>query len=151
MALNLRNADEVEAAANRMATLGNELLVEKMVQGAMAELIIGLTRDPQFGLALVIGAGGMFTELLKDSVTLLLPTSQDEITRALKTLRIWKVIEGFRGKSGDQTATFAAIESVCAFAEAYKDSIEELDINPLFVLPQGAVAADALIKFRKQT
>ena len=151
VALNLRNADEVEAAANRMATLGNELLVEKMVQGAMAELIIGLTRDPQFGLALVIGAGGMFTELLKDSVTLLLPTSQDEITRALKTLRIWKVIEGFRGKSGDQTATFAAIESVCAFAEAYKDSIEELDINPLFVLPQGAVAADALIKFRKQT
>ena len=148
VALNLRNAEEVKAAATHMAKLGNELLIEKMVQGAVAELIIGLTRDPQFGLALVIGAGGIFTELLKDSVTLLLPTTQDEISRALKTLRIWKLIEGFRGKSGDQDATIAAIESICAFAAAYKDLIEELDINPLFVLSSGAVAADALIKFR---
>ena len=149
VALNLRTAEEVEAAAARMATLGDELLIEKMVQGAVAELIIGLTRDPQFGLALVIGAGGIFTELLKDSVTLLLPTTQDEIIRALKSLRVWKLIEGYRGKSGDQAATIAAIESVCAFAAAYKAHIEELDINPLFVLPQGAIAADALIKMRK--
>ena len=149
VALNLRTAEEVEAAAARMATLGDELLIEKMVQGAVAELIIGLTRDPQFGLALVIGAGGIFTELLKNSVTLLLPTTQDEIIRALKSLRVWKLIEGYRGKSGDQAATIAAIESVCAFAAAYKAHIEELDINPLFVLPQGAIAADALIKMRK--
>jgi acetate---CoA ligase (ADP-forming) len=149
VALNLRNAEEVEVAATRMANLGNELLIEKMVQGAVAELIVGLTRDPQFGLALVIGAGGIFTELLKDSITLLLPTNRDEIIRALKTLRIWKLIEGFRGKSGDQAATIAAIESVCAFAAAYQDHIEELDVNPLFVLPQGAIAADALIKMRK--
>ncbi len=149
VALNLRNAAEVEAAAARMAKLGDEFLVEKMVQGAVAELIVGLTRDPQFGLALVIGAGGIFTELLKDSVTLLLPTTEIEILRALKSLRIWKLIEGFRGKSGNQVATLEAIKSVCAFAAAYKNQIEELDINPLFILPKGAVAADALIKMRK--
>jgi acyl-CoA synthetase (NDP forming) len=149
VALNLGNAEEVTAAAHRMAKLSNELLVEKMVEGAVAELIIGLTLDPQFGLALVIGAGGIFTELLKDSVTLLLPTNKDEIIRALKKLRVWKLIEGFRGKSGDQAAIIAAIESITAFAAAYKDHIEELDINPLFVLPNGAVAADALIKMRK--
>ncbi len=148
VALNLRNAAEVEASATRMAKLGNEFLIEKMVQGAVAELIIGLTRDPQFGLALVIGAGGIFTELLKDSVTLILPTTETEILRALKSLRIWKLIEGFRGKSGDQKATLEAIKSVCAFAATYKDQIEELDINPLFILPKGAVAADALIKMR---
>jgi acetate---CoA ligase (ADP-forming) len=148
VALNLRDAAEVEAAAKRMSKLGSELLIEKMVEGSVAELIIGLTRDPQFGLALVIGAGGIFTELLKDSVTLLLPCSESEILRALKTLRIWKLIEGFRGKSGDQQATVEAIKSICKFAEAYKDQIEELDINPLFVLPKGAVAADALIKLR---
>jgi acetate---CoA ligase (ADP-forming) len=148
VALNLRNAAEVETAASRMSKLGSELLIEKMVEGSVAELIIGLTRDPQFGLALVIGAGGIFTELLKDSVTLLLPCSESEILRALKTLRIWKLIEGFRGKSGDQAATVEAIKSICKFAEAYKDQIEELDINPLFVLPKGAVAADALIKLR---
>jgi acetate---CoA ligase (ADP-forming) len=111
-------------------------------------LIVGLTRDLQFGLALVIGAGGIFTELLKDSVTLLLPCTDDEIIRALKKLKIWRLIEGFRGKSGDQAATIAAIKSVATFADAYKDQIEELDINPLFVLPNGAVAADALIRIR---
>ena len=149
VSLNLRTPEEVEATATRLSKLGDEFLIEKMVRGAVAELIIGLTRDPQFGLALVIGAGGIFTELLRDSVTLLLPTNRDEIIRTLKTLRIWKLIEGFRGKSGDQAATMAAIESICAFAAAYQDYIEELDINPLFVLPQGVIAADALIKMRK--
>ena len=148
VALNLKTAAEVKVAASHMSRLGNELLIEKMVQDAVAELIIGLTRDPQFGLALVIGAGGIFTELLKDSVTLLLPCPDDEIIRALKKLRVWKLIEGFRGKSGDQEATIAAIKSVFAFANAYKDEIEELDINPLFILQNGVVAADALIKFR---
>ena len=72
-----------------------------MVTGAVAELIIGLKSDPQFGLALVIGAGGILTELLKDSATLILPTSRAEIERALRSLKVWKLIEGFRGKSGD--------------------------------------------------
>ena len=69
-----------------MAKLAPDVLVEHMVTGAVAELIIGLKTDPQFGLALVIGAGGILTELLKDTVTLLLPTSRAEIERALKSL-----------------------------------------------------------------
>lgn len=151
VAINLKTAAEVEAAASRMSKLGEELLIEKMVQGAVVELIVGLTRDPQFGLALVIGAGGIFTELLKDSITLLLPCSNDEILRALRKLRIWKLIEGFRGKSGDQAATIAAIQSITAFAAAYEGQIEELDVNPLFILPNGTIAADALIRMRKPT
>ncbi len=148
VALNLKTEAEVKTAADNMAKLAPEVLVEKMVPGAVAELIIGLKRDPQFGLALVVGAGGIFTELLKDSATLLLPTNRSEITRALKALRIWKLVEGFRGKSGDQEAVIKAIEAVAAFAAAHDATLEELDINPLFVLPQGAVAADALIRMR---
>lgn len=146
--LNLKTEAEVKAAAEKMAKLGPEVLVEKMVPGAVTELIVGLKRDPQFGLALVVGAGGIFTELLKDSATLLLPTNRGEITRALHGLRIWKLVEGFRGKSGDQKAVIKAIEAVAAFAAVHDAEIEELDINPLFVLPQGAVAADALIRMR---
>ena len=131
-----------------MAKLAPEMLVEKMVQGAVAELIIGLKADPQFGLAMVIGAGGILTELLKDSVTLLLPTSREEIIRALSKLRVWKLVEGFRGKSGDQQATIQAIQSIAAFAAAHEGLIAELDVNPLFILPQGAIAADALVKMR---
>jgi acyl-CoA synthetase (NDP forming) len=148
VALNLKSETEAQDAANRMAPLGPEVLVEKMVQSAIAELIIGVKRDPQFGLALVVGAGGILTELLKDSATLLLPTSRAEITRALQGLRIWKLVEGYRGKKGDTEALIKSVEAVAAFAAAHAATLEELDINPLFVLPQGAVAADALIRMR---
>ena len=131
-----------------MAKLGPEVLVEKMVQVPIAELIVGVKRDPQFGLALVVGAGGILTELLKDSATLLLPTNRSEIMRALHGLRIWKLVEGYRGKKGDTEAAIKAIEAVAKFAVAHESQLEELDINPLFVLPQGVVAADALIRMR---
>ncbi len=151
VALNLKDADEVKAAAERMATLADDVIVERMVTGAVAELIIGLKSDPQFGLALVLGAGGILTELLKDSATLILPTSRPEIERALKSLKIWKLIEGFRNKSGDQEGVVKAIEAIARFAETRRGLIEELDVNPLLVLPpgQGAVAVDALIRIRK--
>jgi acetate---CoA ligase (ADP-forming) len=149
VALNIKSFEEAEAVAQRMAKLAPDVLVEHMVTGAVAELIIGLKNDPQFGPALVIGAGGVLTELLKDSVTLLLPTSHEEITRALQSLKVWKLVEGFRGKSGDQQAVIAAIMAVAAFAKAHGATIEELDVNPLLVLPRGAVAVDAFIRMRR--
>ena len=150
VALNIKTAEEAEAVAQRMVRLAPDVLVERMVTGAVAELIIGLRNDPQFGPALVIGAGGVLTELLKDSVTLLLPTSRGEIIRALQSLKVWKLVEGFRGKSGDSQAVIAAVEAVADFAKAHSTTIEELDVNPLLVLPSGAVAVDALIRMRKE-
>ena len=150
VALNLKSHDEVEAAAKHLAKLSDELLVERMVTGAVAELIIGITRDPQFGLGLIVGAGGILTELLQDSATLLLPTNRSEIETALKSLKVWKLVEGFRGKSGDADAVIAAVEAVANFAAAHANTLEELDVNPLLVLPKSAVAVDALIKMRKQ-
>ena len=146
--LNLQSAGEVDAAAKRMAALGDAVLVERMVTGAVAELIIGLTTDPQFGTALVIGAGGILTELLNDSVTLILPTTRSEIERALTSLNVWRLVEGFRGKSGDRAAVIAAVEAVAAFGVDYRGQVEECDVNPLLVLKDGAIAVDALIKLR---
>ena len=146
--LNLRTAAEVEDAAKRMVEIAPDVLVERMVTGAVAELIIGLTSDPQFGTALVVGAGGILTELLKDTVTLILPATRAEIERALHTLKVWPQVEGFRGRSGDQAAVIAAVEAVARFAEAHRGLVEELDVNPLLVLKDGAVAVDALIKMR---
>ena len=146
--LNLKTPAEVKAAAAKLAKLGPELLVEKMITGAICELIIGIKRDPQFGLALVIGAGGVLTELLQDSATLLLPTNQCEIKVACESLKIWQLVKGFRGKKGDAKAVYAAIAAVTKFAAKHKDTIVELDINPLLVLEKGAVAVDALLKVR---
>ena len=150
VALNIRTVEEAEAVAMRMAKLAPDVLVERMMTGAVAELIIGIKNDPQFGPALVIGAGGVFTELLKDSVTLLLPTSRVEITRALQSLKVWKLVEGFRGKSGDGDAVIAAVQSVADFSMAHATALEELDVNPLLVLPNGAIAVDAFIRMRKE-
>ncbi len=148
VALNLTTVKAVREAAARMGKLADEILVERMVTDVVAELIIGLKRDPQFGLALVVGAGGILTELLQDSATLLLPTTRTEIVHACEGLKVWKLIEGFRGRSGDKEAVFSAIEAVASFAHAYNDQIEELDINPLLVLKKGAMAVDALIKVK---
>ncbi len=148
VALNLSTPEDVKNAAHRMRRLAPDVLVERMVTGAVAELIVGLTSDPQFGTALVIGAGGVLTELVQDSATLILPTSRAEIERALQSLKVWKLVQGFRGQSGDQRAVIAAVEAMAAFAAAHRGLIVELDVNPLLVLPQGAVAVDALVKMR---
>ncbi len=146
--LNLRSADEVAAAAARLAKLAPEVLVERMVTGAVAELILGLTRDPQFGTALVVGAGGILTELLHDSATLLLPTSETEIRAALAGLKCWPLVTGFRGRHGDAEAVVHAVQALAAFAAAHAGHIEEVDVNPLLVTATGAVAVDALIRMR---
>jgi acetyl-CoA synthetase len=148
VALGLRSADEVAAAAGRMAALGDRVLVEQMVGGAVAELIVGVVRDPQFGFALLIGAGGVLAELITDSVTLLLPATHEDIERAVKRLRVWTLIEGHRGRKGDPDSVLRAIEAIADFAEAHRDDLLELDVNPLLVLPDRAVAVDALIKTR---
>jgi acetate---CoA ligase (ADP-forming) len=152
VALDLRSPEAVASAARSMAGIADELLVEKMITGAVCELIIGIKSDPQFGLALVIGAGGILTELLSDAATLLLPVRREEIEQALSKLKVARLIDGYRGRSGDREAAIRAIEAVARFAEAHGELLEELDVNPLLVLPpgQGAVAVDALIRWREE-
>ncbi len=149
--LNLTTPQQVQAAADAMSAITAKVLVEEMITGAVCELIIGITRDPQFGLVLVIGAGGILTELLADSAALLLPATRSDIEAALGSLKINRLISGYRGKTGDLTATLDAIETVARFATDNITTLEELDINPLMVLApgMGAIAADALIRIRQ--
>ena len=153
--LNLKSLEEVEEAAREVsasvAKSGENVetfLVESMVQDTVAELIVGVNRDSQFGPALVIGAGGILVELLNDSCSLLLPTDKETVERALDSLTVTRMLKGFRGqKVGDISALVDAILAIADYAQAHWDSLLELDINPLLVLPQGqgVVAADALI------
>jgi acetyl-CoA synthetase len=152
VALDLATVADVEAASARLEKLSPQLLVERMVKGGVAELIIGLKSDPQFGLALVVGAGGIPAELLQDTATLILPASRTEIEYALKSLKVWRLVNGYRGKTGDRSAVIDAVEAICAFAETHRGLIEEVDVNPLIVLApgHGAVAADVLVRMRSE-
>src|SRR5688572_10389288 len=150
--LNLKSAADVESAAQDLARVGTGLLVESMVGDAVAELLIGVTRDPQFGLLMTIGAGGVLVELLGEAASLLLPATEDEIRRAILSLKTAPLLQGFRGRPrGDLDAAIAAAAAVARYAEAHAATLDELEINPLLVRPQGhgAVAVDALIRIRE--
>ncbi|MEM6624557.1 MAG: acetate--CoA ligase family protein [Pseudomonadota bacterium] len=142
--LGLSSASAIKAAAEEMPT--EDLWVEQMVADSVAELIVGVTRDPVYGYTLTIGAGGILTELLGDSVTLLIPSSVDAVREAIGGLRIARLLNGYRGKpAADLDAVVQAIMAVQAYAVQEAGRLVELDVNPLLATPTGAVAADALI------
>jgi acetyl-CoA synthetase len=150
--INIRTRAEAETAATQLARLSDTLLVEEMVTGGVAEILIGMTVDPQFGQVMVLGAGGVLTELLRDTVTLLPPFSRTAIEGALQRLTVWKLLTGYRGKPpGDVSALVEAALACARYAEANVNTLVELDINPVIVRPesQGAVAVDALIRLQE--
>ncbi|MBP1873683.1 acyl-CoA synthetase (NDP forming) [Ensifer adhaerens] len=149
--LNLATREEVLAAAEAMASVASGYLVEKMVAKPVAELIIGAMRDPVAGPVLTIGAGGILVELLDDSAILTLPTTPDLIREAIDGLKIRKLLDGYRGgPKGDFAALADAVAAAASYVVSNASMLEELDINPLMVLPEGhgAIAADALIRRR---
>jgi acyl-CoA synthetase (NDP forming) len=146
--LDLGSVDEVSAAVKEMSGLAESYLIEKMVDGVVAELIVGVARDAQFGPYLLIGGGGILVELMKDSVSLLLPTTREQVLHALGQLKCAPLLNGFRGAPpADLNAAAEVILAVAGMVENDPSSIIELDINPLMLLAegQGVIAADALI------
>lgn len=121
-------------------------LVEEMIDGAVAEVLLGLTRDPIYGVTLTLGMGGVAAELLADTVTLILPTTAQDIRAGLMRLRLWPLLNGYRGRrAGDIDALIAAALAL-ADVMAGDDSLEEIEINPIILRETGAVAVDALIR-----
>jgi acyl-CoA synthetase (NDP forming) len=149
--LNLRDAIAVHTASAQLLALGRGLLVERMIDGAVAELIVGVTRDPVFGQVMTVGSGGVLVELLDDTATLLLPASRAEIEAALRALKLFPLLDGYRGRAkADLAAAVAAIAGIAGFATERPD-IEEMDVNPLIVCAEGegAWVADALVVLRE--
>ncbi|PNB00064.1 MULTISPECIES: acetate--CoA ligase family protein [unclassified Pseudomonas] len=156
VALNLRDAAALEAALVQMRqriadyapqVAFDQILLEPMAAPLLAELIVGIKREHDFALALVIGAGGVLVELLKDSVSLLLPTTDSAIRAALLSLRSASLLQGFRGRpAADLDALVAAIRAVADYACENAGQLLELDVNPLMVGAHGTLAVDALIR-----
>ena len=148
----VREAAAALLALVRDSEASERLLVERYEANTVAELIVGLSRDPVFGPMLTIGSGGILVELLADSVTLLLPVTEGEVREAFSKLRCMPLLEGYRG--GPPADLAAAVDAILAIAQYGADNaarLEELDVNPLGLRPrgQGAVALDALIRIRE--
>jgi len=146
--LNLQNAEQLQGAVRELLPLGRGLYLEAMVAEPICEVIVGLTRDPQFGLVLTLGSGGILVEILEDSCSLLLPCSREEVQEAFDGLRAAPLLFGYRGRArADKAALVNLVIAVQRFALAEGQSILELDINPVIVCAEGrgAFAADVLI------
>ncbi|MEZ5913541.1 MAG: acetate--CoA ligase family protein [Paracoccaceae bacterium] len=124
----------------------DRFLVEAMSPPPLAELILTLRRDPQFGHALVLGSGGVLVELLGDAVTLLLPCSAEEVRRGLEGLRLAPLLRGYRGRAAADLGRLAGdIHALCRAYLADCAAVAEIEINPLFVYPDRVVAVDVLL------
>ena len=145
--LNIQNVKTLKEACDDLFKISPELLIEKMIESPICELIIGMDYDPTFGKHIIVGGGGVFVELLQDSSVLILPVSREDIRQALSNLKVFKLLEGYRG--GMKGDIEAVIDSVMSVIELIRtNAVEELDINPILVLKgsDGVVAADTLIK-----
>jgi len=122
-------------------------LVERMATPPLAELVVGIRRDPQFGLAMTLGSGGILVELIGDTVSLLLPARSAEIDAALDGLKVARLLDGFRGKPAvDRQALVAALTGLADYAMAHAAEIAEIEINPLFVYEREVLAVDVLMQ-----
>jgi acyl-CoA synthetase (NDP forming) len=149
-------AHKTEAGAVRLglASLGGQTempgatgyLVEEMVTGAVGEVLLGLRRDPVYGVTLTIGLGGVTAEVLADTVTLVLPVTEVQVLEAARGLRLWPLLDGYRGRAKADMAAVAEMSVRLGALMLGDDSLEEIEINPVMVREAGAVAVDALVR-----
>jgi acetyltransferase len=159
VALNLGSAAEVRRAfADIMARARDHVPAGQALSVSVqpmlprgVELIVGVTRDAAFGPILMVGLGGVQAEALRDSVLSVIPVSADDARALLARLRGRVLLAGFRGSEpSDVDAAAEAIEALAGLAEALSDDLQEMEVNPLVVLPrgEGVAAADALVVLR---
>jgi acetate---CoA ligase (ADP-forming) len=123
-------------------------VVQEMIHSGI-ELILGMHRDP-LGTAILLGAGGITAEISEDNAMLLLPEqggiNEEVALRMIQGLKIWPLLNGFRGRpKADIAALSRAIVSFSEMVAQLGETLVEAEINPLFVLPQGVAAADAVV------
>ena len=146
VALNLATADAVRTAFDRLRQLADDVqgvLIQEMVLDGAAEVILGMSRDAQFGPVIAVGLGGVFVETLHDVQLLLPPVQRPEAAAALERLRGAALLRG-----ADIDALVDALLRFSQLAQEVGDSLRAIDVNPLIVraVGQGVVAVDTLFE-----
>lgn len=109
------------------------------------EVIIGMSKDPQFGPVLMFGLGGIFVEILKDVSFRIIPLTTRDAHDMIREIKGYPVLEGYRGQEpGDVPMLEDILLKISDFAEK-TPQIKEMDLNPIFAYSQGALAVDARI------
>ena len=158
--LNIKGGEAAKKAYEEIMSSVTEKRPDAVINGILmvpmlkpgVEMILGVNNDPQFGPMVMVGMGGVFVEVFKDVALYPAPVSEGEALEMLKSLKSFKLLNGYRGSAKcDLKVLCQTIAGVSQFASENKDHLKELDINPLFVYPEGegVGVADALIvKYR---
>jgi acyl-CoA synthetase (NDP forming) len=117
------------------------IVLQKQVKGL--ELIIGISRDPQFGKTILFGEGGIFTEKLDDSSLRVLPVSKKEISNMIKETKVYNILKGARNKKYDLDLLEDLIYKISKLA--IKEDIKDLDLNPVIINQKGIHIVDARV------
>jgi len=131
--------------------LGARVSVSRRIPEGV-EIALGAIRDPQFGSYVMVAAGGVLIELLADSAVSLAPIDEYAAARLLGSLKVRRLLDGLRGKpAADVASVCRAIAHLSVLADDLGDTLEQLDVNPLIVSPNGCVAVDALVIAHRAT
>lgn len=151
----LNCADEGAVIAGYAAVVANAraagfapdgVLVQPMVSG-VAECFAGIINDPLYGPAIVFGLGGIFVEVLRETVTEMAPLTEDEALRMIERVKGAQILAGARGRPpGDGAALAECLVKLSRFAVANAGRFHALDLNPIIVMPKGVVAIDIAIE-----
>ena len=142
--LEIKDYDELEKAFNlfKKKFPKENLLVEEMVDKGV-EIIIGLINDPTFGLSIMFGIGGIFTELYKDVVFRVIPIDRYDAVQMVGDIKGKKLLEGFRGIKTNKKLVIDLLCKVSKIAEELIDKIDQMDLNPVFIYETNYCVVDA--------
>ncbi len=156
MRLGLCDTDDIGAISQEVVSLGSQalghpaddrILIEQMANGLIAELLVGIQNDRHFGLVMTIAGGGTLVELMADSATVLLPAQPQDLANALSTLKVMKLLSGYRGRArADLDELVQTLMKISAMVLALADTLIDMDIKPLWVTEHGCIAVDAHIR-----
>ena len=146
--LDIRNDNEAKEAfeeiIRRMGDAKGSVLVQEMVKG-QRELVIGLTRDPQFGPCVMFGLGGIFTEILKDISFRLAPLEKKDALDMMQDIKGHKILDAIRGMEAADKDMLVDILINVGKIGLENEAVKEIDINPVILSGSRPVAVDALI------
>ena len=151
--VDIRNEEEAKAAFEEIAAnIGTEdaVLVQEMVKG-QRELVIGLTRDPQFGPCVMFGLGGIFTEILKDISFRVAPLEKRDALEMMQDIKGHKILEAVRGMEAADLNIFSDILIKVGQIGLENEYVKEIDINPVIISGSRPVAVDALVVLDKNS
>jgi len=141
--------DQLEAEFSKMREkFPNDMLLVESHQDRRVEVIVGLINDPTFGLTIMFGLGGIYTEVYKDVTFRVVPIKREDAEEMLKEIKAAPILEGYRKIKVDRDAIINMLMKVSSLGEKYMDKIAEMDLNPVFVKEKGAVVVDAKLLLR---